>query len=83
MRANLNVSLMNSDDNVSYLLCHFLEKKTKMRKKKGMCAFFWQTCRAVYCYKGNKVDPETYSIKPVAQQDPADPQPAPSGLGLE
>ncbi len=88
MRANLNISLMNSDDNVSCLQCYFLENKTKMRKNKGMCAFFWQTRRAVkravlYCYRGNKVDPETCSIKPVAQQDPADPQPSPSSLDLD
>ncbi|KTG38820.1 hypothetical protein cypCar_00022576 [Cyprinus carpio] len=59
-----------------------------MRKMKGTCAFFQQTWRAVkctvlYCYRGNKVDPEQFSFKPVAQQDQADPQPGPSGLGLE
>ncbi len=88
MRANLNISLMISDDNFNCLLCHFLLKKTKMRRKKGTCAFFRQTCRAVkrtvlYCYRDNKVDLEPFSIKPVAQQDPANPQPGSSGLGLE
>ncbi|KAF4103615.1 hypothetical protein G5714_016498 [Onychostoma macrolepis] len=58
-----------------------------MRKKKGTCAFFWQTWRAVkrtvlYCYRGNKVDPEPFSVKPVAQQDQANPQPGLSSLDL-
>ncbi|KAK2903447.1 hypothetical protein Q8A67_008160 [Cirrhinus molitorella] len=59
-----------------------------MKKKKGICAFFRGTWKAVKhtalcCHRGNKVAPEPSSVQPVAQQDPADPQPGPSGLGLE
>ncbi|RXN09755.1 cytochrome b5 reductase 4 [Labeo rohita] len=35
------------------------------------------------CYRGNKVAPEPISLQPEAQQDPAESQPGPSGLGLE
>ncbi|KAL0173120.1 hypothetical protein M9458_033431, partial [Cirrhinus mrigala] len=59
-----------------------------MTKKKGIRAFFRRTWRAVKrtvlcCYRGNKVAPQPISIQPEAAQDPAEPQPGPSGLGLE
>ncbi|XP_016334825.1 serine/threonine-protein kinase pim-2-like, partial [Sinocyclocheilus anshuiensis] len=60
------------------------EKQTKMKKKKGIHAFFKRTWQAVNSaiFGGNKVSPDPRpGPSAVEPTDPADPQPDPSGLG--
>ncbi len=76
----------------SFLFTLSLEKQRKMKKKKGICAFFKRTCAN---FSGNKValdpwsgpsglepkDPaDPSSLEPPALQDPSDPHPDPSSL---
>ncbi|XP_059423279.1 uncharacterized protein LOC132158045 isoform X2 [Carassius carassius] len=57
-----------------------IEQQSTKRKKKGICAFFRRTwravkCAALCCQRGNKVAPDPFAIDPMAQQDNSDHQP--------
>ncbi|XP_026128256.1 uncharacterized protein LOC113109005 isoform X2 [Carassius auratus] len=57
-----------------------VEQQSTKRKKKGICAFFRRTwravkCAALCCQRDNKVAPDPFAIDPVAQQENSDLQP--------